>query len=54
MNNQIEDLIDKVGSSLELSKEDLIHFREAADHDIKCKCYKCKKYHLIMKGKYKS
>jgi hypothetical protein len=45
---------DKIGSQLDLSENDLNDFLIASDHDKKCKCDLCKKWHLIMKGKYKS
>lgn len=52
--NDLNKFIGKIEETLELSSDDIRDFRIAADHDIKCKCELCKKYHLIIKGKYKS
>lgn len=52
--NDLNNFQNKIGSLLELSESDLIDFREASDHDKKCKCELCKKWHLIMKGEYRS
>jgi hypothetical protein len=50
----LKEFQDKMASLLGLSEQDLMDFREAADHDKECLCNLCKKYHLIIKGKYKS
>jgi hypothetical protein len=53
MNNLIK-FQNKMASLLELNGQDLNDFREASDHDKKCKCELCKKWKLIVRGKYKS
>jgi hypothetical protein len=52
--SSLKDFQRKVGSLLGLLEEDLKDFHEAYDHPKECMCDKCKKWHLIMKGKYKS
>ena len=52
--NDLKSAQNRIAAFLELNEQDLRDFHESSDHDKKCKCDKCKKWYLIMKGKYKS
>lgn len=52
--NDLKSFQAKVRSFLELNDKDSEDFSLASNHPLKCKCELCKKWHLIINGKYKS